>query len=103
VRSRYGICYFSQPAPPGSGHKYADNPNVIFEAGMLHALVNAPDAPPSGWIPVREGDSPEAPFDFADQRIEQVPRDEGQVDEEKLRTQIQRRLAALVKDDDPSR
>ena len=103
VRSRYGICYFSQPAPPGSGHKYADNPNVIFEAGMLHALVNAPDAPPSGWVPVREGDSPEAPFDFADQRIERVPRDEGQVDEEKLRTQIQRRLAALVKDDDPSR
>jgi hypothetical protein len=103
VRSRYGICYFSEPAPPGSEHKYADNPNVIFEAGMLHALVNAPEAPPSGWIPVREDDSPDAPFDFADQRIERVPRDTGQLNEEKLRTQIQRRLASLLRSDDTSR
>jgi hypothetical protein len=100
VRSRYGICYLSELAPPTSEHKYADNPNVIFEAGMLHALVNAPDAPPSGWIPVREYDSPHAPFDFADQRIERVPRDEGgQLIEERFRIQIQRRLASLLKND----
>jgi hypothetical protein len=100
VRSRYGICYFSEPAPDGLGHRYADNPNVIFEAGMLHALVNAPDAPPSGWIPVREEDSPPAPFDFADQRIERVPRDQhGQVLEDRFRAQIQRRIAALLRDD----
>jgi hypothetical protein len=103
VRSSYGICYFSELAPPSSGHKYIDNPNVIFEAGMLHALVNAPDAPPSGWIPVREDDSPDAPFDFADQRIERVPRDEGQVNEERLSAQIQRRLAALLRNDDARR
>ena len=97
VRSRYGICYFSEPAPPGGEHKYTDNPNVIFEAGMLHALVNAPDAPPSGWIPVREDDSPQAPFDFADQRIERVPRDtQDQLDEDRFRTQIKRRVAALL-------
>jgi hypothetical protein len=100
VRSRYGICYFSEPAPEGVGHRYADNPNVIFEAGMLHALVNAPDAPPSGWIPVREDDSPPAPFDFADQRIERVPRDQhGQVLEERLRAQMHRRITALLRDD----
>jgi len=100
VRSRYGVTYFSEPAPPGTGHRYIDNPNVIFEAGMLHALINAPDAPPSGWIPVREDDSPPAPFDFADQRIERVPRDQdGQVLEERFRTQMQRRIAALLRDD----
>jgi hypothetical protein len=101
VRSRYGICYFSEPAPAGAEHRYVDNPNVIFEAGMLHALINAPDAPPSGWIPVREEDSPAAPFDFADQRIERVPRDpdDGQVVAEKFRAQIQRRITALLRDD----
>lgn len=64
---------------------------------MLHALVNAPDAPPSGWIPVREDDSPQAPFDFADQRIERVPRDkQDQLDEDRFRTQIKRRVTALL-------
>ena len=100
VRSRYGVTYFSEPASPGLGHRYVDNPNVIFEAGMLHALINAPDAPPSGWIPVREDDSPPAPFDFADQRIERVPRDEqGQVVEERFRAQMHRRITALLRDD----
>ena len=86
--------------PSGAEHGYVDNPNVIFEAGMLHALINAPDAPPSGWIPVREESSPPAPFDFADQRIEKVPRDQdGQVVEERLRAQMQRRIVALLRDD----
>jgi hypothetical protein len=61
VKSRFGICYFSEPGQQPSQHKYVDNPNVIFEAGMLHALINSPDAPPSGWIPVREDDSPPPP------------------------------------------
>lgn len=69
-----------------------DNPNVIFEAGMLHALINSPDAPPSGWIPVREEDSPAAPFDFAAERIEKVPRTRGELDVVKFRAQLERRL-----------
>jgi hypothetical protein len=49
---------------------------------------------------VREEDSPPAPFDFADQRIERVPRDQdGQVLEERFRRQMQRRIAALLRDD----
>ena len=100
VRSRYGICYFSELDLSDAVHKYVDNPNVIFEAGMLHALINTPDAPPSGWIPVREDDSPPAPFDFADQRIERVPRDQdGKVDEERFRMQMRRRMTALLKED----
>jgi hypothetical protein len=46
---------------------------------------------------VREDDSPPAPFDFADQRIERVPRDkQGQLDEDRFRTQIKRRVTALL-------
>jgi hypothetical protein len=40
---------------------------------------------------VREDDSPRPPFDFADQRIERVPRDQdGKVDEERFRKQMRR-------------
>ena len=75
VNSRFGICYMSEPAEDGDRKtRYVDNPNVVFEAGMLHALANAPNAPPSGWIPIRERDSPPAPFDFAHERILEVAR-----------------------------
>jgi hypothetical protein len=97
VRSHYGIFYFSEPAVPGATHKYTDNPNVIFEAGMLHGLVNAPDTPPSGWIPVREDDSPKALFDFAVQRIELVPRDKrGKIDDVRFKELMRRRMASLL-------
>src|ERR1043165_3863196 len=39
LSSRYGICYFSEPAAK-SANKYQDNPNVLIEAGMLHALYH---------------------------------------------------------------
>ena len=46
------------------------------------------------------GELAAAPFDFADQRIEKVPRDQdGQVVEERLRAQMQRRIVALLRDD----
>lgn len=64
---------------------------------MLHALINSPDAPPSGWIPVREKDSPPAPFDFATERIELVERDaRGQLDEDDFGRRIRRRIDALL-------
>jgi len=75
VNSRFGICYLSEPTNAAeSGTRFVDNPNVIFEAGMLHALANAPNAPPSGWIPIRERESSSAPFDFAHERILEVAR-----------------------------
>jgi hypothetical protein len=97
VRSRFGICYFSEATDENGAFAYADNPNVIFEAGMLHALINSPDAPPSGWIPVREKDSPPAPFDFANERIEPVPRDaRAKLDEDEFRRRIRRRVEDLL-------
>ncbi len=54
AKSRFGMCYFSEPAP-ASEHRFRDNPNVVFEAGMLHSLTNSPAGRPAGWIPIREG------------------------------------------------
>jgi hypothetical protein len=74
VKSRFGLCYLSEPADRDRRTKYVDNPNVVFEAGMLHGLRNAPNAPPSDWVPIRERESPPAPFDFAQERILEVAR-----------------------------
>jgi hypothetical protein len=101
-RSRFGICYLSEPSAYDTGHVYQDNPNVIFEAGMLHrrttlnestSTINAP----AGWIPIRESDSPAPPFDFAHERIVYVPRNrDGEVLEAKLRDQLSRRIRQLL-------
>jgi hypothetical protein len=105
MESRFGVCYLSQPVDgdPGGGHRYHDNANVVFEAGMLHArmLASSDGEPgePSGWIPVRESDSPEPPFDFAAERILVVPRSEsGELNESQLREQLTRRVEALLRE-----
>ncbi len=64
LSSDFGICYFSEPAGAG----YVDNPNVMFEAGMLHALTALEIAPMRGWIAIREKNSPPCPFDLAAHR-----------------------------------
>ena len=72
---RYGICYFSEPAGEGEGYK--DNFNVIFEAGMFQGRINpAVGEHTANWIPIREENSPDIPFDFAQERILMVPRKE---------------------------
>ena len=105
MESRFGICYLSEPARDSgaSGHKYDDNRNVIFEAGMLHARTSATadtdENGPSGWIPVREEDSPQAPFDFANERILYVPRSRnGELNEPRLRDLLNRRIHRLLRD-----
>lgn len=73
----YGICYFSEPEGSGSAQpEYRDNPNAVFEAGMLQSLANSPDAKPTAWIPIREKNSPPAPFDFASERTIVIERDQ---------------------------
>jgi hypothetical protein len=99
VGSRFGICYLSEPAPRKG--KFQDNANVIFEAGMLHALVNTPGNIPMAWIPVRERESPPAPFDFATERIETVPRaEDGSLDEERLKARLGSRISHLLDGDE---
>jgi len=105
LESRFGICYLSEPVEPTGllKQKYDDNRNVVFEAGMLHARTNAnadkDEDGPSGWIPIREVDSPPAPFDFAAERILYVPRARnGELNESKLRDMLSRRIHRLLGD-----
>jgi hypothetical protein len=78
-----GVCYFSEPAT-ANPKEYVDNLNVVFEAGMLHALTNASTGAPKKWIPVREPQSPKTPFDFASERMVIVRRLAGGVLNEEL-------------------
>lgn len=77
-RSAYGICYFSEPSLPNASltHEivYTDNPNVLIEAGMLHVATSADGY--SGWIPIREKNSPVIPFDLLGLRLVVVPRNQ---------------------------
>lgn len=93
---QYGVCYFSEP----SGKTFKDNANVLFEAGMLHALTNEPDKKPIGWIPIRESSSPKPPFDFAAERtitVKRVKKDNTRiVNESKLKSELCNRIENLV-------
>ncbi len=69
--SDYGLSYLSEPVERG---KFQDNSNVLFEAGMMQALTNSASAQPKAWIPIREKESPDIPFDIAAERILVVER-----------------------------
>jgi hypothetical protein len=106
TRSRFGICYLSEPAkePTEAGVQYVDNPNVVFEAGMLHARTAAnestDDGEPAGWIPMRESASPPAPFDFRAERTLEIPRfDDGTLNEDRLRAMLTEQIAKLINEE----
>jgi hypothetical protein len=67
---------------------------------MLHARthVSADDdtGQPTGWIPVREVDSPPAPVDFAGDRILLVPRAGGRLNELEFQEQLRGRIEELL-------
>jgi hypothetical protein len=94
--SRYGICYFSEPAE-NSVNKYQDNPNVLIEAGMLHALYHTDADASDGWIPMREPDSPPLPFDFITERMLKVPRQsDGELNEHQFKSDLRARIRSLI-------
>jgi len=96
--SQFGLCYFSEPARESDGdHRFQDNANVVFEAGMLQALTNSVTDAPTGWIPVRELASPPAPFDFAQERTIVVRRlSDGHPNLEALRAELASRLERML-------
>jgi hypothetical protein len=97
ARSRFGVCYFSEPVTASDGH-FEDNPNVLFEAGMLHSLTNSPVGTPSGWIPIREKQSPRIPFDFASERMLLIERNrEGELMAERFRADLRGKVKALLR------
>jgi hypothetical protein len=95
---RFGICYLSEKLEEGSGSAFQDNPNVVFEAGMLHGRSDADSPRPAAWIPIREGNSPTPPFDIASERMIIVPRDhDGDLLADELKRELIDRLGSLNK------
>lgn len=104
-KAQFGICYLSEPdgteadAADGERPHYRDNPNVLFEAGMLHGLKRVGYA--GGWIPVREENAPPPPFDVAAENHIMVPRHEdGSLDRPKLQEQLAGYIRQLIDNPD---
>lgn len=95
----YAVCYFSEPTDSKDSEiLYVDNPNVVFESGMFHALTSNQDGQ-SSWIPIREQKSSSPPFDFAADRLLIVKRNAQQkLNERQFRGDFQRRLESLIQD-----
>jgi hypothetical protein len=103
ARSKFGVCYLSERQASGNGElQYIDNPNVVFESGMLQAQTNGytSEDEPAGWIPIRERNSPQAPFDFASERMLIVPRAarSGDLDKQKLGDELRQRIKSLLRE-----
>lgn len=93
--SEVGICYLSEPCGGGE-FSYQDNANVLFEAGMMHALTHS-GGRMRAWIPIRETASPKVPFNFVTERAIEVPRHEdGRVNEHELSVVLEKRLEHLL-------
>jgi len=95
--AEYGIAYFSEPSE-GREHNFRDNPNVLIEAGMMHANMSAQITDePRAWIPIREKDSPAMPFDFLSERTIKVPRiSGGTLNEESFKFQLRARIEGFM-------
>ena len=95
AKSEYGICYFSEP--DGSS-RFRDNPNVLFEAGILQALTNDRSTFPRGWIPIRESEelSGPPPFDFAQELMIIVQRSNGAANLDSFRHELNRMMDTLI-------
>lgn len=101
----FGVCYLSEKISGAEEQvlRFQDNPNVLFEAGMmqmLHELRKEPASAPSRWIPIREDNkfTTPAPFDFATDRMIIVPRDEnGHLKGDEFRDNFQSAVKTLIK------
>lgn len=98
LSSKYGICYFSEPVQESGGqYRYRDNPNVLIEAGMLHALYHADSESTEGWIPIREPNSPPPPFDFvAERRLDVIRKTDGELNEHQFKSVLRKRINSLI-------
>ncbi len=108
IRSaQYGICYLSEKddrtesqkkltEQKDSDHKYRDNHNVLVEAGMLHMVTAGATSSSTGWIPIREKDSPRVPFDLENQRMVQVIRDGDELREKEFKGDLTYKISSLL-------
>jgi len=97
-QSMYGTCYLSEPSDYVKEHKFGDNPNVLFEAGMLIALLKSKKSPLQGIILIRETDAPDIPFDLTAEFMIQVPRlANGRLNSQTFRTQLNSQISFMLK------
>lgn len=95
LSSSIGICYLSEIYDQEKTYK--DNYNVVFEAGMFYALCNYNDSSTLGWIPIRENNAGEIPFDFSTERIIFVDRrNDGEIEKANFTTKIKKRIDRLI-------
>jgi hypothetical protein len=93
----YGMCYLSEPISKDAVYRFKDNPNVLFEAGMLFALQKAKRSPLQGILLVRESDSADIPFDLSAEYMVMVPRSEdGQLDRQRFRDLLVRHISFML-------
>jgi len=97
-RSRFAICFISEPAK-GGPHKYQDNPNVLIECGMLYALRESRQI--QNFLIIREEDSPPTPFDINSEYMLIVPRHNGLLNRQKFRDRLEGHIRNLVKAIEP--
>ncbi len=99
-KSQAGICYFSETnfreaesvrQCPG----FIDNPNVMYEAGMMHALERTRPEVFSGWLILREKDSPDPPFDISNLNRVDIERHSGVMTEADI-ARIREKIEELV-------
>ena len=106
----YGACYFSEPEQvPGSSQGdmkstttavYRDNPNVLFEAGILYALRQIKRMPLRKLLLIRESSSAKIPFDLSTEFMVYVQRQrDGTADLEHLRRELRRTLNSMLDDE----
>jgi hypothetical protein len=90
----YGACYLSEPSGTTSG--YRDNPNVLFEAGVLYSLRQARRGPLRSILLVRERNAPKIPFDLSTEYMVYVPRSgDGRLQFEKFRSDLRAYLRPM--------
>lgn len=101
-KAQYGICYLSEEVgkeghSTKTGHQFADNPNVLVEAGMLHMVTVGATSSGTGWIPIRESESDEVPFDLENQRTILVERDKrGVLNRDQFESNLTAKISSLL-------
>lgn len=97
--AHYGVCCLSEEPKSKGPTRFRDNSNVLFEAGIMYALTHSTRVM-RGWIPIREADSPDAPFDFRDERIISVPRmKNGRLSAAAFEKELRNHLSDLISSD----
>ena len=90
------VAYLSQPDGEDEDGRpqYADNPNVLYEAGVFQGLAADSTSGTKHWLLIREPASPQAPFDIMTVNTLIVDRDDtGDLDGGKFGTRVRERLA----------